>query len=85
MINIDSNDDLDDKPDEDSDTNATNRAYKAHLGTPPVHALLKRLKEAIQPPSLSNDDLSIIINGRHDVPPSLSPFASTLTKHNITN
>ena len=78
MINIDRDDDLDDSPVEDSNTSTTNRAYKAHLGTPAVHTLLKRLKEAMRRPSLSNDDLSIIVHGRHADPPSLSPFCFNL-------
>ena len=85
VISIDSDDDLDDKPDEDLDTSATNRSYTLHLGTPAVHALLKILKEVMRPSSLSNDDLYIIVNGRHDDPPSLSPFVSTFTRHNINN
>ena len=48
MINIDSDDDLDDKSDEDLDTSATNRAYKTHLGTPAIQALLKSLKEVMR-------------------------------------
>ena len=39
----------------------------------------------MKPPILSNNDFSIIINGMHDDPPSLSSFVSTFTKHNISN
>ena len=77
VINIDSDDDLDDNPDKDSDIRVTNRAYKAHLGTQAVRAFLKRLKEAMQPPSLLNDDICIILNRRYDDPPPL-PFSLQL-------
>ena len=45
--------------------------------------LLKQLKEALRTPSLTNDDLSLIVCGKPTDSPTLSPFASTFTKEKI--
>ena len=45
--------------------------------------LLNQLKEALRPPNLTNDDLSLIVCGKPTDSPSLSPFASTFTKERI--
>ena len=45
--------------------------------------LLNQLKEALRAPSLTNDDLSLIVCGKPTDSPNLSPFASTFTKEKI--
>ena len=45
--------------------------------------LLNQLKEALRAPSLTNDDLSLIVCGKPNDSPNLSPFASTFTKEKI--
>ena len=51
--------------------------------TPHEIALLTQLKEAMKTPSLTNDDLSLIVCGKPNDSPIVSPFASTFTKDKI--
>ena len=44
---------------------------------------LTELKKQMKPPTLTNDDLSLIVCGAPNDSPTLSPFASTFTKEKI--
>ena len=44
---------------------------------------MTQLKDAMRTPSLTNDDLSLIVCGKPTDSPNLSPFASTFTKEKI--
>ena len=48
--------------------------------TPVIKVLLERLKDSLKTPSLNNNDLSLIIDGKPGGSPLLSPFESTFTK-----
>ena len=53
--------------------------------TPAMKVVLDKLKIVMRTPSLSNDDLSLIVNGAPDEPMCMSPFFSTFSKPKILN
>ena len=50
-----------------------------------MKVLLLKLKDAMIPPSLTNDDLLSIINGLAGTTPLQDPFVKTFTQDKITN
>ena len=55
-----------------------------NIVTPAMKVVLNRLKDAMKTVSLTNDDLSLIVNGKPNDRLN-SPFFSTFTKEKITN